>query len=71
MAILKLNIDDIEENEFSLLAIHTSLEDYRLAYLINQKLSIKLEKSKKEFIMENKQGDTHFSRFEFEDKKKI
>ena len=40
MAIHKLIIDDCEEASYELLAIHTSLEDYRLAYFINQKLPV-------------------------------
>jgi hypothetical protein len=33
---------------YNLIAIHTSLEDFRLAYFINQKLPINLSKSKDE-----------------------
>jgi len=41
----KLLLDDIfEEIDFTLIAIHCSLEDYRLAYLINKDLSIKLKR---------------------------
>jgi len=70
MATLKLHIEELEELDFNLLAIHTSLEDFRLAYFLNQKLQINLSKNKEEIKIKNKEGDTHFSRFTFEDNKK-
>ncbi len=48
MAIHKLHIDEFDEVDYELIAIHTSLEDYRLAYFLNQKLPILLSKSKNE-----------------------
>lgn len=70
MATLKLYIDELEELDFNLLAIHTSLEDYRLAYFLNQKLQLNLSKNKEEIKIKNKEGSTYFSRFTFEDSKK-
>ena len=40
MAIHKLHIDEFDEVDYELIAIHTSLEDYRLAYFLNKKLPI-------------------------------
>jgi hypothetical protein len=60
MAIHKLHIDEFDEVDYELIAIHTSLEDYRLAYFLNKKLPILLSKSK------NKEGVTFFSRFIYE-----
>ena len=70
MATLKLYIDELEELDFNLLAIHTSMEDYRLAYFLNQKLQLNLRKNKEEIKVKNKEGSTYFSRFTFEDTKK-
>lgn len=70
MAIHKLFIDDFEEVDFQLIAIHTSLENYRMAYFINQKLPILLNKNKKEILIENGKQKTAFSNFNFEDDKK-
>ena len=67
MATLKLYIDEFEEIDFHLLAIHTSLEDYRLAYFINQQLQLNLSKNSDEIRIKNKEGNTFFSRFTFED----
>ncbi len=69
MATLKLYIDEFEELDFLLLAIHTSLEDYRLAYFLNQKLQLNLRKNNDEIKIKNKEENTFFSRFTFEDVK--
>jgi hypothetical protein len=63
MAIHKLDLDEFDEIDYYLLAIHTSLEDYRLAYFINQKLPITLTKSKEEVQISSKEGETSFARF--------
>jgi hypothetical protein len=67
MAIHKLNLDEFDEIDYHLIAIHTSLEDYRLAYFINQKLPINLGKSKDEVQINIKEGETKFSRFYYHD----
>jgi hypothetical protein len=67
MAIHKLYIDEFDEVDYNLIAIHTSLEDFRLAYFINKILPINLSKSKSEIQIKIKEGETHFSRYGFED----
>ncbi len=70
MAIHKLLIDDFVTVDYELIAIHSSLEDYRLAYFINRELSILLEKSPKDIGITVKEGESCFSRFIFEDREK-
>jgi len=67
MAIHKLDLGEFDEIDYYLIAIHTSLEDYRLAYFINQKLAIILAKSKDEVKINIKEGETNFSRFYYYD----
>lgn len=67
MAIHKLDLDEFDEIDYYLIAIHTTLEDYRLAYFINQHLPINLSKSKEEIQISIKEGETQFSRFYFND----
>lgn len=69
MAVHKLHIDEFDEIDYQLIAIHTSLEDYRLAYYINQNLPITLKKSNCNIQISNKDGESQFSRFIFEDEK--
>ncbi|HWR93804.1 MAG TPA: IPExxxVDY family protein [Flavobacterium sp.] len=67
MAVLKLHLNDFEEVDFDIIAIHSVLEDYRLAYFINQKLPILLSKSKDEVEIINKDGTAFFNIFEYQD----
>ncbi|WP_411766247.1 IPExxxVDY family protein [Winogradskyella sp. A3E31] len=46
MALHKLLMDEFYDADYVLFAIHCRLEDYRLAYLLNQSLNIKLERNK-------------------------
>ena len=45
MAAYKLLLDDVYDFDFSLVAIHCSLEQYRLAFLINKYASLRLMSS--------------------------
>ena len=67
MAVHRLQFDEFDEIDYELIAIHTSLEDYRLAYFINQKLPILLSKKNTNITLNSKSGETHFSRFSFDD----
>lgn len=69
MAIHKLHLEEFDEIDYRLIAIHSPLEDYRLAYFINQNLPINLKKSNSNIHIRNKEGETQFSRFVYEDKK--
>ena len=70
MAIHKLDLGEFDEIVYHLVAIHTSLEDYRLAYFINQKLPINLGRNKNEIQINIKEGETKFSRFYYHDAEK-
>lgn len=72
MAIHKLDLGEFDEIDYHLIAIHTSLEDYRLAYFMNQKLPVNLSKNENEIQINIKEGETKFSRFSYQDiEKKI
>ena len=71
MAIHKLDLGEFDEIDYYLIAIHTSLEDYRLAYFINQKLPINLSKNENEIQINIKEGETKFSRFYYYDIDKV
>lgn len=70
MAVHKLDLGEFDEIDYHLIAIHTSIEDYRLAYFINQKLPINLGKNKNEIQINIKEGETKFSRFYYHDVEK-
>ncbi|MCK8140293.1 IPExxxVDY family protein [Flavobacterium sp. I-SCBP12n] len=67
MGIQKLDLGEFDEIDYYLIAIHTLLEDYRLAYFINQKLPINLSKSEEDIQINIKEGEINFSRFYYND----
>lgn len=67
MAIHKLYIDEFDEIDYQLIAIHTSLEDYRLAFFINQKFPVVLHKNIDDIQITAKAGNAALSRFTFDD----
>ena len=67
---IKTFLEEINEIEYQLIAIHTSLEDYRLAYFINKELTLNLTKCNDDLHVIVKQGETNFARFHFDDESK-
>jgi hypothetical protein len=70
MAVHKLHLEEFDEIDYHLIAIHSPLEDYRLAYFINQNLPVNLKKSNCNIHISNKEGETQFTRFIFEDEER-
>jgi hypothetical protein len=66
LATKRLLLDEfLEEESFSLIGIHCTIEDYRLAYLLNNALGIKLIRLDDDINIENE--ETTFSLFECKD----
>ncbi|WP_282787400.1 IPExxxVDY family protein [Flavobacterium croceum] len=68
MGTIKLHIDDFEENDYLLIAIHTTLEDYRLAYFLNKYLGVQLQKQEEDIHIQVKENQSSFSLYSFYDK---
>ena len=68
MAIHKIQINDFISIDYELIALHSSIEDYRLAYFINKALQIQLSKNSATIEIETKEGKASFSHFIYEDK---
>ena len=52
MTLHKLLLEDFHDDEFSLIAIHCSLEDFRLAYYINSHLNLRLARRRDDLDFE-------------------
>jgi len=63
----KLAIGDFDAEDYGLIAIHSSLEDYRLAYFINRELDIRLQKCPFDVTYRVEEGKSFFSRYYYED----
>ena len=66
MAIHKLDLNDFQDAEYSLYAIHSEAEDYRLAHAINIRLKTSLRRLKKDLDFSTSKN-LFFSLFEWED----
>ena len=60
MAVFKLHLDEFDEVDYELIAIHSSIEDYKMAYFLNQNLPIILSKSKQYISVNSKEGEVFF-----------
>ena len=69
MALHKLLLDDIEDVSYTLLAIHCTLEDFRVAYLLNKHLKTKLKRREEDLDLVNK--NIYFALFEWLDQEKM
>ncbi|AWM13476.1 IPExxxVDY family protein [Flavobacterium sp. NRK F10] len=67
MAIHKIQINDFISTDYELIAIHSNLEDYRLAYFINQLLNIKLQKNSNAIEVSVLDSKSSFEHFIFDD----
>ena len=67
MATLKLLMDDALETEFSLFAIHCSLADYQIAFMLNKYLGLHLKRSHRDIDFTRNGHDALFPLFNFED----
>lgn len=69
MGVHKLVLDDFTEDvSFSLIGIHCNLEDYKLAYLLNQMLEINLKRKDTDLEFNN---GANYSIFEWENEKEL
>lgn len=69
MALHKLFVDDFDDDNYLLLAIHCTLEDFRLAYLLNKGLNINLIRQTVDLDFEYTSAS--YSIYEWEDCEKL
>ena len=69
MVLHKLLVDDFREDNYSLIAIHCSLKDYRIAYLLNQYLHINLVRKDQDLDFKNARQT--YAIYEWKDKNQL
>ena len=69
MAVHKIQIIDFLSIDYELIAIHTSIDDYRLAYFINKALNIQLNKNNFNIEIETSEGKSSFNHYFYDDEK--
>ena len=69
MAIHKIQINDFISDDYELIAIHSSLEDYKLVYCLNRELGLQLQKNDNYVEIAILEGKSAFENFAFDDEK--
>jgi hypothetical protein len=67
MANHKLILEGDFQEEFSLIAIHCSEEPYKMAYMLNKRMSLRLSRTKLDVDFSSQGLDISFPLFEYED----
>ncbi len=65
MQIHSLELEDFCEDNYSLIGIHTALEDFKLAYLLNNNLNTHFSRSSFSLDFETKNNKASFSIFDY------
>ncbi|NVJ88428.1 MAG: IPExxxVDY family protein [Flavobacteriaceae bacterium] len=68
MQVYSLGLEEFCEENFSLIGVHTTLEDYKLAYLLNRNLATHFKKSTKDLFFEEADNAPSFSLFNYYNK---
>ena len=69
MGMYKILLEDSIGYDFTLIAIHGSLEPYYLAYLLNNNLGLRLFRSREDLIIGNREEEASYPFFEFNDER--
>ncbi len=67
MSSFKININELISQDFICIAIHTSLEDTKLAYLLNKNLNTNFEYVDSYIKVKNNYGESNFNHFIYDD----
>jgi hypothetical protein len=65
MQIHSLELDDFSDDNYTLIGIHSTLDEYKLAYVLNKELETKLVKAAFSLDFENKNNNASFTIYEF------
>ena len=66
----RLILDDVFEQPFKLIAIHSSVEEYKLAFLLNKHLGLRLSRSSNDVDFQIQDLKVLFALYTFEDLQK-
>lgn len=67
MAVQRLVLDSFDDEDYELIAIHCSLPPYRLAFLINKYLGIKLARTEDDVLFNFQDTIASFQLYKYED----
>ncbi|MDH7446246.1 IPExxxVDY family protein [Aquimarina sp. 2201CG14-23] len=65
MAVQRLILDTIDDDDYDLIAIHCSLDSYRLAFMLNKDMDLRLSRKKNDIKFEYDSYSAHFPLFQY------
>ncbi len=65
MPTYEVNINEFSNDDYTLIGIHTTLNDYRLAYLLNKHLQIKFSRANYDLDFLQKNGESSYTVYEY------
>ena len=68
MATYALDINEFSTNDYALIGIHTVLNEYKLAYLLNKFLHVRFSKADYNLDFTQKNNESSYSIYEYTDK---
>ena len=63
------SVNDFVSDDYELIAVHSSLDDYKLAYMLNKELGVQLSKNLAYVEIAIPEGKSAFSNYIFDDEK--
>ena len=67
MPVYTLNINDFSTDDYALIGIHTTIDEAKLAYLLNKFLDMKFSKAISELDFTKKEHQSFYSVYEYVD----
>ena len=69
MQLHKTLLEDVEEDDFGLMALYGDLEDYKMAYLLNKYLKLQLKRERRDLDFNHKEVQAYYAHYSFKDLK--
>lgn len=69
MTTYSLEIDDFSDDDYTLIAVHTSIEDYKLAFLMNTYLQTSFKRTNYDLDFKRGNSNSFYSVYEYTNKK--
>ncbi|MDY0781221.1 IPExxxVDY family protein [Tenacibaculum sp. IB213877] len=69
MPIYSLEINEFYNNDYALIGVHTTLEDYRLAFLLNKTIGVKFKRANYDLDFKSKKHNSFYSVYDYTNKK--
>lgn len=69
MQIHSLELTDFSDDNYSLIGVHTALEDYQFAFLLNKHLKAKFNRANYDLDFKGKHNNSYYSVYEYTNKK--